>query len=98
MEHTAPSGPAKWDPSSSTSGATSVAIVRAPASLDGSEVEIRRCGTPWDGAHAAVRARHIPDGVIHAALFDGLGHGNYEVRCRATRRDPLPLLAWWAAG
>jgi hypothetical protein len=63
-------------------GDVGAAMVRAPAAVDGSEVEIRRCGTAWDGAHAAVRARHIPDVVIHAAFFDGLGHGNYEVRCR----------------
>ena len=30
-------------------------VVTTPSSLIGSEIEIRRCGTSWDGTHVAVR-------------------------------------------
>jgi hypothetical protein len=82
MEHT-------LDPSEAGSvvlaigGDVGAVIVAAPASLAGQEIEIRRCGSPWGGTHVAVRARHLPDGVIHAALFEALRVGEYEVRIRA---------------
>src|SRR6516165_9924395 len=63
-------------------GDVGAAVVSTPASLLGAEIEIRRCGTAWDGTHVAVRARHVAGGVFHAALFSGLGHGVYEVRLR----------------
>jgi hypothetical protein len=66
-------------------GDVGAAIVAAPASLSGSEIEIRRHGTPWDGTHVAVRARHLPDGDVHAAVFESLAHGGYEVRVRESR-------------
>jgi hypothetical protein len=68
------------------------AIVRTPASLLGSEIEIRRCGTAWDGTHVAVRARHVSEGVVHAALFSGLGRGLYEVRLRGDADGPAAML------
>ena len=61
------------------------AIVTTPASLVGSEIEIRRCGTNWDGTHVAVRERHVAGGVTYAALFPELGQGRYEVRVRGDR-------------
>ncbi len=82
MEHT-------HDPSEAGSvvldigGDVGAVIVAAPASLAGQEIEIRRCGSPWDGTHVAVRARHLPEGVMHAALFESLRAGEYEVRLRA---------------
>jgi hypothetical protein len=63
-------------------GTIGAAIVAAPASLDGAEIEIRRQGTPWDGTHVAVRPRHLPHGVVHAALFGSLIQGDYQVRVR----------------
>jgi hypothetical protein len=64
-------------------GSTGAAIVRAPATLTGSEVEIRREGEPWEGRHVAVRARRLAQGgVIHAALFDRLPAGFHQVRVR----------------
>jgi hypothetical protein len=63
-------------------GDRGAAIVQAPASLDGFEIEIRRRGTEWDGTHVAVRPRQIPDGVVYAALFPELAEGDYEVRLR----------------
>ena len=68
------------------------AIVSTPASLLGSEIEIRRCGEAWDGTHVAVRARHVADRVVHAALFSGLRHGHYEVRLRGDLDGPTAML------
>jgi len=73
------------------------AIVRTPASLDGAEIEIRLAGEPWAGRHVAVRPRHLPAGVIHAALFEGLRQGRYEVRIRGSV-DPKPLLGFDVEG
>jgi hypothetical protein len=58
------------------------AIVRAPADLDGCEVEIHRVGEPWDGRHVSVRARYLAAGVLYAAVFESLERGRWEVRVR----------------
>ena len=63
-------------------GDLGAAIVHTPAALAGLEIEIRREGAPWDGTHVAVRARRVPGGEVHAALFPGLPQGGYEVRVR----------------
>lgn len=63
-------------------GDLGAAIVYTPANLVGLEIEIRREGTAWDGTHVAVRARSVPGGEVHAALFPGLQQGRYEVRVR----------------
>lgn len=73
-------------------GDVGAAIVHAPAALAGSEIEIRRGGAPWDGTHVAVRARHIPDGELYAALFPALGYGSYEVRLRGDAKGPVASL------
>jgi hypothetical protein len=63
-------------------GDIGAAIVRAPASLAGDEIEIRRSGEPWDGRHVSVRARHVAPVVVYAAVFEALEGGEYEVRVR----------------
>jgi hypothetical protein len=63
-------------------GDVGAAIVSTPASLVGSEIEIRPCGSSWDGTHVAVRERQVSRGELHAALFPGLKQGTYEVRLR----------------
>ena len=73
-------------------GDVGAAIVRAPAALVGCEIEIRRDGAPWDGTHVAVRARHITDGEMHAALFPALGRGRYEIRLRGDAEGPVASL------
>ena len=70
-------------------GDVGAAIVSTPASLVGSEIEIRRYGTAWDGTHVAVRDRHVSGGVVHAALFPGLECGTYEVRRRGEAASPV---------
>jgi len=67
------------------------AIVRTPASLEGAEIEIRPAGEGWAGRHVAVRPRHLPSGVIHAALFEGLRQGSYDVRIRGSASDKALL-------
>ena|SRR5580700_5786939 len=74
-------------------GDVGAAIVHAPASLAGSEIEIRRCGTPWDGTHVAVRARHTNGGEMYAALFPALARGSYEVRVRGDNQGPVSRVA-----
>jgi hypothetical protein len=73
-------------------GEVGAAIVHAPASLSGSEIEIRRCGAVWDGTHVAVRSRHGPEGVVHAALFYGLSRGSYEARLRNDDEGPVATI------
>lgn len=74
-------------------GDVGAAIVRTPASLAGCEVEIRRCGTVWDGTHVAVRARHVSEEVVHAGLFSGLQQGRYEVRLKGDDASPVVQLS-----
>jgi hypothetical protein len=74
-------------------GDVGAAIVHAPVVLDGSEIEIRRHGAPWDGTHVAVRPRLVPGGQIYAALFPALGQGSYEVRRRSDTEGPVATLA-----
>ena len=78
-------------------GDVGAAVVYAPASLAGAEVEIRRRDTPWDGTHVAVRARQLPTGVTYAALFGALAQGSYEVRVRHGEPDG-PLAVFDVAG
>ncbi len=68
-------------------GERGAAIVHAPPSLEGYEIEIRRRGSAWDGTHVAVRPRRIPDGMVYAALFPELVQGDYEVRVRGAESD-----------
>lgn len=75
-------------------GDLGAAIVHTSAALAGSEIEIRSTGTPWDGTHVAVRPRHIPNGLLYAAVFPGLKEGTYEVRVRgASEPSPRATLA-----
>lgn len=70
-------------------GDIGAAIVAAPASLAGVEIEIRPRGAIWDGTHVAVRARHLADRVMHAAVFESLPQGGYEVRVRTPGHQGL---------
>jgi len=78
-------------------GSIGAAIVHTPPSLDGSEIEIRPSGEAWAGRHVAVRARHLPAGVVYAALFESLEQGRYEVRVRGSASE-APLCAFDVEG
>ena len=71
-------------------GDVGAAIVTAPASLAGVEIEIRRLGEPWAGRHVAVRTRYLPDRSVHAAVFEALKRGRYEARIRHRDRGEPP--------
>lgn len=86
MEHLrAPSGPGTVV--LDIGGDIGAAIIHALPSLDGAEIEIRLTGRPWEGRHVAVRARHLPAGVVHAAVFESLEEGRYDVRMRGDASD-----------
>jgi hypothetical protein len=63
-------------------GDVGACIVRAPARLEGNEVEIRRTAREWDGRHALVRVRHLGSGDVHVAVFERLEQGCWEARLR----------------
>jgi hypothetical protein len=63
-------------------GEIGAAVVLAPASLEGTEIEIAGLGLPWDGTHTMIRARSVEPGVVHAGVFEGLRAGRYLVRVR----------------
>ena len=64
-------------------------VVLTPPRLDGTEIEIRPEGSPWSGAHAAVRERRSPDGVRYAGVFPRLDAGGYELRVLGGRNGVI---------
>jgi hypothetical protein len=49
------------------------------------EIEISPVGVPAEArTHAAVRERHLPRGVLHCAVYDGLPAGEYVIWRDAT--------------
>ncbi len=63
-------------------GAVGAAVVYVDADFDGSEIEIRRAGSPWDGTHTAVRPRRLASRTTYAGVFESLATGRYELRRR----------------
>ncbi len=55
-------------------------VVFTPEPMHGVEIEIRRAGEVWDGAHTAVRRRELRDGLAYAGVFGSLTEGEYELR------------------
>ena len=65
-------------------GGRGAAVLMAPASLAGEELEIRPTGAPWTGTHTGVRQRDLRDGTCFAAVFGSLAAGRYQVRVRGS--------------
>ncbi|MGA8723673.1 MAG: hypothetical protein WB565_01405 [Acidimicrobiales bacterium] len=64
-------------------GATHGALVIVvPAWMCGSEIEIRRVGTPWEGVHTAIRRRDLRNSVEFAGVFGSLAVGKYQLRVK----------------
>lgn len=63
-------------------GDVGAAMVVVPDELAGEEIEVRPEPGVWEGRHVAVRPRHLPGGVVQAALFDQLDAGRYCLRVR----------------
>jgi hypothetical protein len=62
-------------------GVIGAAIVYVDGDLAGAEIEIRAAGAHgWDGTHTAVRPRLVGSGVVHAAVFESLVAGSYQLR------------------
>jgi hypothetical protein len=84
-EETGPSlGPVVLD----IGGHFGAAVVRTPAELEGTEIEIRRVSSPWNGDHVAVRSRPGTTHPVFAAVFGPLEAGRYELRRRHAPGDP----------
>jgi hypothetical protein len=57
-------------------------VILTDAELDGTELEVRRLGTAWNGAHVAVRSRPTVGEPVYAAVFGRLHEGVHEFRQR----------------
>jgi hypothetical protein len=74
-------------------GDRGAAVILIPASLEGSEIEIRVAGEPWTGTHTGIRRRQVHDGVRFAAVFASLPAGRYQLRVKGTEADPVMAIA-----
>jgi hypothetical protein len=54
-------------------------VVHATREFVGREVEVSPVRLPFDRQHADVHERHAGDGVVYAAVIDGLAEGEYHV-------------------
>ena len=57
-------------------------VILTDAELDGTELEVRRLGTAWNGTHVAVRSRPTIGEPVYAAVFGRLHEGVHEFRQR----------------
>jgi hypothetical protein len=72
-------------------GDIGAAMVAAPASLVGAEIEIRPAGRPWEGTHTAIRQRNLGDATTFAGVFPSLPAGDYELRIKGDPCIPAGL-------
>jgi len=68
-------------------------VIFAPEVLEGSEIEIRPSGQPWDGTHTAVRRRHVRSDTRFAGVFGSLPRGRYDARVRDDDAGPVVAIA-----
>jgi hypothetical protein len=54
-------------------------VVRTPPALAGLEIELAREREEVPFVHTAVRERHLPDRVVHAAVFAEVPAGTYTL-------------------
>lgn len=64
-------------------------VVWMPASLDGTELELRPVGASWQGRHTAVRPRDLGIGRRLAAVFGTLEAGRYQLRVQGSDTPPV---------
>ena len=60
-------------------GAVGALVVHTPAALAGVEIELARRGETQQFVHTEVRARHLPDGHVYAAVFAAVPAGEYTL-------------------
>lgn len=70
-------------------GEVGALVVLTSADLESKEIEIRHCGSTWEGTHVAVRSRPTvgTPSPIYAAVFGQLTEGRYELRLRPVERN-----------
>ncbi len=78
-------------------GEVGAAVVYTPEGLVGRELEIRLLGRPWDGAHTAVRERHVGASTRWAGFFGALPAGRYQVRLRGDASPSIDVSVVGAA-
>jgi hypothetical protein len=62
-------------------------VVHATRNHLGRELEVSRVGSPRKRVHAEVHERRAGDGVVYAAVIDGLIEGEYQLWAGA----PVPI-------
>jgi hypothetical protein len=65
-------------------------VLHTPDELNGTEIDIFRCGEDRPAMHSAVRARHLPGGHVHAAVYPTVPEGDYVVASVGTLPE-LPV-------
>jgi hypothetical protein len=65
-------------------------VLHTPHELAGMEIDIFRPGENEPAMHTAVRARHLPGGDVHAAVYPTVPEGNYVVP-GVGELPPLPV-------
>jgi hypothetical protein len=71
--HAAGQGPVVLD----IGGDVGALVLVADADMVGQEIEISRVGDRGPRSHVAVHRRQTPGGVVYAAVYPGLGAGQY---------------------
>src|SRR4029077_18349005 len=54
-------------------------VLQTPHELAGMEIDIFRLGDDRPAMHTAVRARHLPGGHVHAAVYPKVPAGDYVI-------------------
>jgi hypothetical protein len=54
-------------------------VLHTPDELVGMEIDIFRSGEDRPAMHTAVRARHLPGGHVHAAVYPTVPEGDYVI-------------------
>jgi hypothetical protein len=60
-------------------GAIGALVLHTPLELAGREIDIFRAGEERPAMHTAVRARELPDGCVHAAVYPVVPEGDYVI-------------------
>ena len=65
-------------------------VLYTDAALDGAEIDLLVAGTARPLVHSAVRARHLEDGTVHAAVYPEVPAGDYVVAAHGSV-PPIPV-------
>jgi hypothetical protein len=65
-------------------------VLYTERALDGSEIDLFAAGSDRPFVHSAVRARHLVDGTLHAAVYPGVPAGDYVIAAHGSV-GPIPV-------